>query len=150
MNPFDSVENIDYLRAQKDRFVPQMVLDNMNEQQKMFYFGFNKMTEHQKHPLMKVQKEPKPKEPKLKEPKPKKPKEPKPKTPQKPKEPKPTTPKDPKPKTPKEPKPKTPKEPKTSKEPKEKIKSFKLNQIAAGYILCAANAARREAFENNP
>jgi hypothetical protein len=110
MNPFDSVENIDYLRAQKDRFVPQMALDNMNEQQKMFYFGFNKMTEHQKHPLMKVQK---------------------------------------KTKTPKEPKTKTPKEPKT-KTPKEKIKSFKLNQIAAGYILCAANAARREAFENNP
>ena len=119
MNPFDSVENIDYLRAQKDRFVPQMALDNMNEQQKMFYFGFNKMTEHQKHPLMKVQKEPKPK------------------TPKKPKEPKPKTPKE-------------PKTPKTSKEPKEKIKSFKLNQIAAGYILCAANAARREAFENNP
>ena len=138
MNPFDSVENIDYLRAQKDRFVPQMALDNMNEQQKMFYFGFNKMTEHQKHPLMKVQKEPKPKTPK-------KPKEPQPKTPKKPKEPKPKTPKEPKPKTPKE-----PKTPKTSKEPKEKIKSFKLNQIAAGYILCAANAARREAFENNP
>ena len=118
--------NIDYVIAQTDRFVPQMVLDNMNEQQKMFYFGFNKMTEHEKHPLMKVQKEPKTKTPK------------EPKTPKTPKEPK--TPK--KTKTPKE--PKTPKKTKTPKEPKTKIPSFKLNQIAAGYVLCAANAARRE------
>jgi hypothetical protein len=70
--------NIDYLVAQKDRFVPQMALDNMNEQQKMLYFGFNKMTEHQKHPLMKVQKAPK-------EPKSKAPKEPKSKAPKEPK-----------------------------------------------------------------
>ena len=75
--------NIDYLVAQKDRFVPQMALDNMNEQQKMLYFGFNKMTEHQKHPLMKVQKAPK--EPKSKEPKSKAPKEPKSKAPKEPK-----------------------------------------------------------------
>ena len=116
--------NIDYVTAQTDRFVPQMVLDNMNEQQKMFYFGFNKMTEHEKHPLMKVQKEPK--TPK------------KTKTPNEPKTPKKTK----TPKTPKE--PKTPKKTKTPKEPKTKIPSFKLNQIAAGYALCAANAARRE------
>ena len=111
--------NIDYLVAQKDRFVPQMALDNMNEQQKMLYFGFNKMTEHQKHPLMKVQKAPK--EPKSKEPKSKAPKEPKSKAP-------------------KEPKSKAPKEPKSKNE---KLSSSLLTQKAAGYLLAAANASKK-------